>query len=57
MNEESHTITSKDFEYNVIPKFINAIKMVPKAQPQSAEKQKSVYTVNIFNMECKGLIW
>jgi len=41
MNEESHTITSKDFEYKVIPEFINAIKMVCKAQPQSAEKQKN----------------
>lgn len=40
MNEESRTITLKDFEYKVFPKFVNAIKMVPKAQPQSAEKQK-----------------
>lgn len=39
-DEESHTIILKDFEYKVIPEFINAIRMVPKAQPQSAEKQK-----------------
>lgn len=34
------TLALKDFDYKVIPKFINAIKMVPKAQLQSAEKQK-----------------
>jgi hypothetical protein len=39
MNEENHTITLKVFEYNVIPNFINAIKMVPKAHLHSAEGQ------------------
>lgn len=41
MNEEILTIIAlKDFDYKVIPKFINTIKMVPKAQPHSAEKHK-----------------
>lgn len=31
--------------------------MVSKAQPQSTAKQKNIYTVTVFNMECKGLIW
>lgn len=51
MNEENHAITSKDFEYKVIPKFINAIKMVPKARPQSAEKQREVFVLYTY------LIW